>query len=189
MTVILAYRSTGFTPSRTGTAIQLWPPKYLVATGQVKICQTLAMLAEKTTAMFKEFKDFITRGNVLELAIGLIMATYFGAIVKSFVDDIIMPPIGQMIAGVDFSKLKMVIGTKMLEDGSVQEVAINYGNFLNTIITFFIVSLAVFIVVKAYNDYLKKKKDEPPVAEEGPTAQEQLLMEIRDAIKAQTAQR
>ncbi|GAA0190369.1 large-conductance mechanosensitive channel protein MscL [Fulvivirga kasyanovii] len=133
--------------------------------------------------MFKEFKKFISRGNVVELAVGLIMATYFGAIVKSFVDDIIMPPVGQLIAGVDFSRLNYVIGEKTLEDGTMQEVTINYGTFLNHIITFFIVSLAVFAVAKIYNNYLKKKKEEPAEAEKGPTSQEQLLMEIRDAIR------
>lgn len=133
--------------------------------------------------MFKEFKKFISRGNVVELAVGLIMATHFGAIVKSLVDDVIMPPVGQLIAGVDFARLNIVIGEKTLEDGTVQEVAIKYGAFLNNIITFFIVSMAVFIVAKLYNDYLKRKKEQPAEAEEGPTSQEQLLMEIRDAIR------
>lgn len=133
--------------------------------------------------MFKEFKEFISRGNVVELAVGLIMATYFGAIVKSFVDDIIMPPVGQIIAGVDFANLKYAIGEKTLEDGTVQEVTINYGQFLNHILTFIIVSFAVFMVAKAYNRYLRKQKQQPPPVEPAPTRQEQLLMEIRDAIK------
>lgn len=132
--------------------------------------------------MFKEFKKFISRGNVVELAVGLIMATYFGAIIKSLVDDIIMPPVGQLIAGVDFTKLNYVIGEKILDDGTVEEVTVNYGTFLNNIITFLIVSAAVFAVARLYNNYLKRKKEEPPEAEKGPTSQEQLLMEIRDAI-------
>lgn len=136
--------------------------------------------------MIKEFKEFIARGNVLELAVGLIMATYFGSIVKSFVDDIIMPPIGQMIAGVDFSQLKLTIGQKTLEDGTIQAVTINYGNFINTIITFIIVAFAVFIVVKLYNNFLKKKKvEEPSPAPPAPTTQEKLLIEIRDLLKSQ----
>lgn len=133
--------------------------------------------------MFKEFKQFIARGNVIELAVGLIMATYFGAIIKSFVDDIIMPPLGQLIAGIDFTNLKHEIGQRTLEDGTVKEISINYGLFLNHILTFIIVSFAVFIVAKAYNDYLRKKKEQPPAAEAAPTSQEQLLIEIRDAIR------
>ena len=135
--------------------------------------------------MIKEFKEFIARGNVLELAVGLIMATYFGAIIKSFVDDIIMPPIGQMIAGVDFSALKITIGEKMLEDGTVQAVTINYGNFINTIITFVIVAFAVFMVIKSYNNFLKKKEEAPPAAPPAPSNEEKLLMEIRDLLKKQ----
>lgn len=134
--------------------------------------------------MIKEFKEFIARGNVLELAVGLILATYFGAIVKSFVDDIIMPPIGQLIAGVDFSDLKMVIGEKTLDDGTMEAITVNYGSFINTIITFIIVSFSVFLVVKVYNNFLKKKEQIPePAAPAAPSTQEKLLMEIRDLLK------
>lgn len=133
--------------------------------------------------MLREFKEFISRGNVIELAVGLIMATYFGAIVKSLVDDIIMPPIGKLIAGIDFSRLKYVIGRRTLEDGTLEEITVNYGNFLNNIITFFIVSFAVFVVARAYNNFLRKKKEEPATGEKAPTSQEQLLMEIRDAVR------
>ncbi len=135
--------------------------------------------------MIKEFKEFIARGNVLELAVGLILATYFGAIVKSFVNDIIMPPIGQLIAGVDFSTLKLTIGQQTLEDGTIQDVTINYGVFINTIITFIIVSFAVFMVIKAYNNFLKKKEEEPPAAPPEPSNEEKLLVEIRDLLKKQ----
>lgn len=133
--------------------------------------------------MFKQFKQFIARGNVVELAVGLIMATYFGAIVKSLVDDIIMPPLGQLIAGIDFTNLKFEIGKRTMEDGTVQDVSINYGAFLNHILTFIAISFAVFMVAQLYNNYLKKKKSEPAAAEEAPTSQEQLLIEIRDAIR------
>ncbi len=133
--------------------------------------------------MLKEFKEFIARGNVLELAVGLILATYFGAIVKSFVDDIIMPPIGQLIAGVDFSQLKLAIAEKTLEDGTIEAVTINYGTFINTVITFIIVGFAVFMVVKAYNNFLKKKEEAPaPAAPPAPSNEEKLLMEIRDLL-------
>jgi large conductance mechanosensitive channel len=135
--------------------------------------------------MIKEFKEFIARGNVLELAVGLILATYFGAIVKSFVNDIIMPPIGHLIAGVDFSTLKLTIGQQTLEDGTIQDVTINYGVFINTIITFIIVSFAVFLVVKAYNNFLKKKEEEAPAAPPAPSNEEKLLVEIRDLLKKQ----
>ncbi|MBL3658236.1 large-conductance mechanosensitive channel protein MscL [Fulvivirga sediminis] len=135
--------------------------------------------------MFTEFKKFISRGNVVELGVGLILATYFGAIVKSFVDDIVMPPVGQLIAGIDFSELKYKIAERTLEDGSSQPVTINYGLFINTVITFFIVALAVFLLTKIYNNFLQKKKAEPAAAEAAPTSQEQLLMEIRDAIREQ----
>ena len=95
--------------------------------------------------MLKEFKEFISKGNVMEMAVGLIMATYFGAIIKSLVNDIIMPPIGKLLGGVDFSQLKLVLQDSVAEtvegagDG-MAEVAISYGLFLNTIITFVIVA-------------------------------------------------
>lgn len=131
--------------------------------------------------MLKEFKAFIAKGNVLDLAVGLILATYFGAIVKSLVDDIIMPPIGKLINGVDFKELKLIIqeGT-MSADGIIEgEIAIGYGSFINSIITFIIVAFSVFLVVKGYNK-LKKKEDKAPV---GPTKDQELLMEIRDLLK------
>jgi large conductance mechanosensitive channel len=132
--------------------------------------------------MIKEFKAFITRGNVLDMAVGLIMATYFGAIVKSFVDDVLMPPIGQMIGGVDFADLKIQIGQSVADDGAVTAVFINYGSFINTIITFIIVAFAIFLVVKAYNN-MKKKEEAAPAAPPAPSKEEVLLAEIRDLLK------
>ncbi|MGF1564089.1 MAG: large-conductance mechanosensitive channel protein MscL [Flavobacteriales bacterium] len=132
--------------------------------------------------MLKEFKAFISRGNVLDLAVGLILATYFGAIVKSFVDDILMPPIGMLIGGVDFAELKMKISEKAAEDGTITEVFINYGSFVNTIITFVIVAFAIFMIVKAYNR-MQAKKEEAPAAPPAPSKEEQLLTEIRDLLK------
>lgn len=139
-----------------------------------------------------EFKKFIAKGNVIEMAVGLIMATYFGAIVKSFVNDIIMPPIGILLGGVDFSQLKMVLQPAVAEsvagagDG-IAEVAISYGVFINTIITFLIVAFAVFLVVKGYNklkDNMSKKEEAaPPPPPPGPTKEEVLLTEIRDLLK------
>lgn len=137
--------------------------------------------------MLKEFKAFISKGNVIELAVGLIMAVYFGAIVKSLVDHIIMPPIGILLGGVDFSSLKVVLqGATMNGDVAVPEVAISYGIFLNTIITFIIVAFAVFMVVKGYNkmkENMAKKEAEAPAAPPAPSKEEVLLSEIRDLLK------
>lgn len=131
----------------------------------------------------KEFKKFISRGNVIDMAVGLIMATYFGAIVKSLVNDIIMPPVGLLLGGVDFSALKIVIKEAQ---GDAAEVAVNYGAFINTIITFLIVSFAIFMVVKMYNkmqDRLAANEKEAPATPPEPSKEEVLLTEIRDLLK------
>lgn len=142
----------------------------------------------------KEFKKFIAKGNVMEMAVGLIMALYFGAIIKSLVDNIIMPPIGMLLGGVDFSELKLIIKPAIAEsvagagDG-IAEVAIGYGIFFNAIITFLIVAFAVFMVVKGYNKMkstMEKKEAEAPAAPAAPpapTKEEVLLTEIRDLLK------
>ena len=137
--------------------------------------------------MIKEFKKFISKGNVMEMAVGLIMALYFGAIVKSLVDHIIMPPIGMLLGNVDFSNLKIVLAQATMNgETAVPEVAISYGIFINTIITFIIVSLAIFLVVKGYNkmkENMEKKEEEAPAAPPAPTKEEVLLTEIRDLLK------
>ena len=139
--------------------------------------------------MLKEFKQFISKGNVVEMAVGLIMAVYFGAIVKSLVDHIIMPPIGMLLGNVDFSSLKIILQeASMNGELSVPEVALSYGLFLNTIITFIIVAFAIFMVVKGYNKMkssLEKKEDEAPAAPPAPSKEEVLLTEIRDLLKKQ----
>lgn len=134
--------------------------------------------------MLKEFKSFISKGNVVDMAVGLIMAVYFGAIVKSLVDDILMPPIGKLLGGIDFSQLKVIIQEAGVDTSvsELAEVAINYGTFINTIITFVIVAFAIFMIVKAYNN-MKKKEEEKPAAPPEPTKEEKLLMEIRDLLK------
>ncbi len=136
--------------------------------------------------MIKEFKTFISKGNVLEMAVGLIMAVYFGAIVKSLVNDIIMPPIGKLLGGVDFAQMKIVIQEAGVDaaGNKIAEVAILYGSFINTIITFIIVSFAIFLVVKGYN-HMKKKEEEKPAAPPEPSKEEVLLTEIRDLLKKQ----
>lgn len=133
--------------------------------------------------MLQEFKKFIAKGNVIDLAVGLILATYFGAIIKSLVDDIIMPPIGMLLGGVDFGDLKIVLKEAVEE---VPEVSINYGSFVNNIITFLIVGFAVFMVVRSYNkmkERFEKKEAEAPAAPPAPTKEEVLLTEIRDLLK------
>jgi len=139
----------------------------------------------------KEFKKFISRGNVIDMAVGLILAMYFGAIVRSLVNDIIMPPIGKLLGGVDFTQLKYVIQPAVQEsvkgagDG-VAEIAIRYGLFINSIITFLIVAYAIFLVVKGYNkmkESFEKKEEEAPATPPPPSKEEILLTEIRDLLK------
>lgn len=137
------------------------------------------------TPFMKEFKKFISKGNVVELAVGLIMATYFGAIVKSLVNDIIMPPVGKLIGGVDFASFKYVIQTANEAEG-ITEIAIRYGQFINTIITFLVVSFSIFLVVKLYNNIKEKlaaEEEEVPTAPPAPSKEEVLLTEIRDLLK------
>jgi large conductance mechanosensitive channel len=137
--------------------------------------------------MIKEFKAFISKGNVIEMAVGLIMATYFGAIIKSLVADIIMPPIGLAMGGVDFAQLKYVLQEGVAEaEGviAVKEVALAYGAFINTIITFVIVAFCIFLVIKAYNKMKKKEEAaSAPATPPAPTKEEVLLGEIRDLLK------
>ena len=139
--------------------------------------------------MIKEFKAFLMKGNVLDLAVAVIMATYFGHIINSLVNDILMPVIGKMIGGVDFSQMKYVIqdATDAVMEGdvvvseAVTEVAIYYGTFINHIITFVIVAFCIFMIVKAYNKSQKPKEEEAP-APAGPSEID-LLTEIRDALR------
>lgn len=135
--------------------------------------------------MWKEFKAFIMKGNVLDLAVAVIIAGAFGAIVTSFTNDILMPVIGLGLGGMDFAELKVVLQEATLAtDGSVltEEVAIRYGKFINFVIDFLIIGVVLFLIVKAYNSRKKKEKEEAPAAPAGPT-QEELLTEIRDLLK------
>ena len=131
--------------------------------------------------MLKEFRDFALRGNVVDLAVGLIIGTAFGAIVKSLVDDILMPIIGVMVK-VDFTELKYVLQSAQTTPGGEElpEVAIRYGSFINFIITFAIVAFAMFMLVKAMNNLLKKKEAAPAPPEL--STQEKVLLEIRDLL-------
>ncbi len=125
--------------------------------------------------MLKEFKEFILRGNVIDLAVGVIIGAAFGDVVKSLVDDIIMPPIGLLIKGVNFKDLKVVIG-----GDTNNPVTFNYGNFLQNVLTFLIIAIAIFFMVKLVN-MLYKKKEEKVTA--GPSNEEVLLTQIRDLLK------
>jgi len=127
-----------------------------------------------------EFKAFILRGNVVDLAVGVVIGAAFGKIVTSLVDNIIMPPIGLMIGGVDFSAWKWVL--KAAGADGKGEVAVQIGVFLNTIIQFLIIAAAIFVVVKIVNAMTKKAEQVPAVPPE-PTPTEKLLTEIRDALK------
>lgn len=127
--------------------------------------------------MLKEFRDFAMRGNVVDLAVGVIIGAAFGAIVSSLVDNVIMPPIGLLIGGIDFSQLKLVL--QRAADGA-EEVAINYGVFVSAVLKFVIVAFVIFLLVKAMN---ATKKAEPAPAP-APTPEDvALLREIRDLLK------
>ncbi|EEI91840.1 large-conductance mechanosensitive channel protein MscL [Sphingobacterium spiritivorum] len=129
----------------------------------------------------KEFKEFAMRGSVVDLAVGVVIGGAFGKIVTSLVDDIIMPPIGFITGGIDFSDMKYVL-TAGDEANKIKEVAINYGNFINIVIQFLIVAFCIFLVIKGLNSL--KRKDEPaPAAAPAPTKEETLLTEIRDILK------
>ncbi|MBR2808976.1 MAG: large-conductance mechanosensitive channel protein MscL [Erysipelotrichaceae bacterium] len=129
-----------------------------------------------------EFKEFISRGNVLDLAVGMVMGSAFTAIVGSLVNDIIMPVVGTIIGGINFSNLKVVITPA---SGDVAEAAITYGNFIQAIVNFLIIAFVIFSVIKGINK-LKKQKEEEPAEEpapEEPSEEILLLREIRDSLK------
>ena len=131
-----------------------------------------------------EFKAFAVRGNVIDLAVGLVIGTAFGKIVSSLVADIISPPLGLLIGGVDFSGLSVTLRQAV---GDTPAVTLNYGVFIQTVISFVIVAFAIFLVVRAINS-LKRKEAEAPSAPPAPSVQETLLTEIRDALRERNAQ-
>lgn len=131
--------------------------------------------------MIQEFKDFIMKGNVLDLAVAVIIAGAFGLIIGSFINDVLMPPIGMALGGVDFADLKYILQPEVLgADGAVAtaEVAIKYGAFINTIINFLIIAFVIFMIVRSYN----KANPPAPAAPAGPSEVD-LLTEIRDALR------
>ncbi|MEM7077183.1 MAG: large-conductance mechanosensitive channel protein MscL [Pseudomonadota bacterium] len=136
-------------------------------------------------SMMSEFKDFAMRGNVVDMAVGIVIGGAFGKIVSSFVADVLMPPIGLLLGGVDFSDLMITL--KEATEGA-EAVAMKYGVFIQTVVDFLIIAFAIFLVVKAMNSVMDQvKEDEPepePAAPPEPSAEEKLLTEIRDALRA-----
>ena len=132
--------------------------------------------------LFKEFKDFAMRGNVIDMAVGVIIGGAFGKIVSSLVADIIMPPIGLLLGGVHFSELSLTLKEPVIENGVqiVSAVTFNYGNFLQTTFDFLVISFCIFMFIKGINTLRKKPESVTP---EEPSNEEKLLREIRDLLK------
>jgi len=134
--------------------------------------------------MLKEYKEFISRGNVIDLAVGVVIGAAFGKIINSLVSDIIMPPIGYMLHGINFADLSLVIQKERIDatGAVIKPVAIMYGNFIQAAIEFLIIAWVIFLVVKGINA-MKRKDQVTPATPPEPSTQEKLLMEIRDALK------
>lgn len=137
--------------------------------------------------VIKEFKEFAVKGNVLDMAIGIIIGGAFGKIVTSILNDILMPPLGLLIGGTDFTDLKVTIKDKTIDaaGNAVAEVTINYGNFVQTLVDFILVAIAVFMIIKVMNRIRAKLDATPktPAPPAEPTKEEILLTEIRDILK------
>jgi len=129
--------------------------------------------------MVKEFKEFAMKGNVVDMAIGIVIGAAFGKIVSSFVANVLMPPIGVLLGGVDFTALMIILKEATAE---TEAVAISYGVFFNTVIDFIIIAFAIFMVVKWMNN-MKKKEAEKPAEPPKPSNEEILLTEIRDQLR------
>lgn len=134
--------------------------------------------------IFEEFKKFAMRGNVVDMAVGVIIGGAFGNIVSSLVSDVIMPPIGILLAGVDFSQLGVTIKHATATEPAV---VISYGKFIQTIVNFLIIAWTIFLMVRLLSK-IERKKEEAPAAPPAPTKEETLLTEIRDLMKEQVAQ-
>ncbi len=136
--------------------------------------------------MLKEFKDFAVKGNMLDMAVGIVIGAAFGAIISSLVDDIVMPPIGMLLGGVDFTQLFVLLSgegpfTTIEQAKEAGAVTWNIGLFINAIIKFVIIAFALFMVIRAFNT-MKKKEEEAPKAPPEPSKEETLLTEIRDLL-------
>ncbi|MRX28575.1 large-conductance mechanosensitive channel protein MscL [Kangiella sp. HZ709] len=129
--------------------------------------------------MMSEFKEFAMKGNVMDMAVGIIIGGAFGKIVSSFVNDVLMPPLGVLLGGVDFKDLAYTVQEAA---GDTPAVTLNYGNFIQTALDFLIIAFAIFMMVKAMNS-MKKKEEEAPAEPPKPSSEEVLLSEIRDLLK------
>ncbi len=134
--------------------------------------------------MFQEFKEFAMRGNVMDMAVGIIIGAAFGRVVSSFVADVLMPPIGTLIGGVDFTGLKVLLKPAVMEGSKLvtPAVTLNYGTFIQVIIDFLIIAFAIFMMIKVMNRFYKK----PAAVAAAPTPDQVLLSEIRDILKTNT---
>ena len=131
-------------------------------------------------SMINEFKQFAIKGNVVDMAVGVIIGTAFGKIVSSLVSDVIMPPIGMLIGGMDFSRLAIKLQAPI---GNEAPVVISYGKFIQTVIDFTIIAAVIFFLIKGINTLKKKHEEAQPAAPPAPSRQEVLLEEIRDLLK------
>ena len=143
-----------------------------------------AKLPRIKVSILGEFREFIARGNVIDLAVGVIIGAAFNDIVKSLVDNVVMPPIGLLLSGIDFAHLQWVLRPDDPATKANELVAVQYGLFINTLIKFVIVAWVVFLLVKGVNAIRRKDAATPPEAKPAPPPQEALLMEIRDLLKA-----
>ena len=136
--------------------------------------------------MFEDFKKFIMRGNVVDLAVGVVIGAAFGKITTSLVDQIIMPPIGLLLGGIDFSAMKMVLKEAGADPKAMPEVAIQYGAFINTVIQFMVIAFVIFMIVKAINAMRREEAvaEAAPNAPPPPSTTDLLLIEIRDSLRA-----
>jgi large conductance mechanosensitive channel len=130
--------------------------------------------------MLKEFKAFAMRGNVVDMAVGIVIGVAFGNIVSSFVADIVMPPLGMILGGVDFADMAI---TLKAATGDTAAVTLNYGLFIQTVVDFVIIAFAIFMVIKGMNSMKRKEEEAVPAAPAAPSKEELLLTEIRDVLK------
>ena len=148
----------------------------------------LTEAAQRRVPILGEFREFIARGNVIDLAVGVILGAAFGDIVKALVDQVVMPPIGLLSSGLDFGQLKWVLKPDNPLTKANEEVAIQYGAFINTLIKFVVIAWVVFLLVKLVNSIRRHEAAKPDSEKSAPGPQEALLMEIRDLLKAQTSE-
>jgi large conductance mechanosensitive channel len=141
-------------------------------------------MAEPRKTVIGEFREFIARGNVIDLAVGVIIGGAFNNIVKSLVDQVVMPPIGLVTGGIDFAKMQWVLRPDNPATKAVEVVSIQYGAFINAVIQFLIVAWVVFLLVKLVN-FLRRQEAEAPTTPPAPTPSETLLTEIRDLLRAE----